>query len=194
MSIVPSGSPSVFASSAQVGGILEMYRLLLAELVQIDARVIAMIAVLAAFVHGARLWGWYSRRVWAVPLLWVLILGYAWLVLGFALQALAQFGWIAAPPALHAFAAAIGVLSLGMMSRVALGHTGRLLQPARVMTWAFASINLAMLLRVFGPLLLPALASFAIVGAGLLWLAAFAIFVWVYWPILIRARVDGRPG
>ena len=81
-----------------------------------------------------------------------------------------------------------------MMARVALGHTGRLLQPVGAMTWAFVLINLAMLLRVLVPLFAAVLETPAVLGAGILWLTAFTIFVWIYLPLLIRARVDGKPG
>ena len=171
-----------------------MLLFMLGVLFEVNDNVIALLAAIAALVHGLRLWGWHSKHLWQVPLLWVLLLGYAWLVLGFVLTLFVYLGLLTPMLALHAFAAAIGVLCLGMMSRVALGHTGRLLQPAKVMAWAFALINLAMLLRVSGPLFVPALEHLAVMGAAILWIAAFAIFIWIYAPILIRARVDGKPG
>jgi len=156
----------------------------------------ALLAALAAVLHGSRLAGWYTRRVWSVPLLWVLHLGYAWLPLGFALLALAAAGVAPAQSsALHAFTAGgIGVLTLGMMARVSLGHTGRLLEAPPVMTWAFVAINLAALLRVVPPLLMPAVMGPALLASGLLWIAAFALFVFVYVPMLLRPRADGKPG
>lgn len=156
----------------------------------------ALLAALAAVLHGSRLAGWYTGRVWGVPLLWVLHLGYAWLPLGFALLALAAAGVVpSASPALHAFTAGgIGVLTLGMMARVSLGHTGRLLEAPPVMTWAFVAINLAALLRVVPPLLMPAVTAPALLASGLLWIAAFALFGFVYAPMLLRPRVDGKPG
>jgi len=173
---------------------LSMVALLLVELLQLDPRLIAVVAVVAAIVNGLRLWGWYSHRVWQVPLLWVLVLGYGWLVLGFIMTAAAMLGLIVESFALHAFAAAISVLSLGMMARVALGHTGRLLQPARAMTWAFVLLNIAMFLRVFASLIFPAAVNVLIFFAGFLVSVAFVIFVAVYLPILSKARIDGRPG
>ncbi len=167
---------------------------MLAALMSAETWIMSLVALAAAFVHGLRLWGWHARELWRLPLLWVLLLGYAWLVLGFVLTALVGVGWVAPMLALHAFSAAIAVLIMGMMARVALGHTGRLLQPRGVMAWAFALINLAMLVRVFGPLFIPALENLVVMAAGVLWIVAFTIFVWVYTPLLIRARVDGKPG
>lgn len=161
-----------------------------------DTPLTAWLAGLAAAVHAIRLAGWYTPRFWAVPLLWVLHLGYAWIALGFALLALAAAGWdAAASSALHAFTAGgIGVLTLGMMARVALGHTGRLLEPAPVMTWAFVAVNLAALFRVATPLALPHATLEGMALSGALWTIAFALFAALYAPILLRPRVDGRPG
>ena len=169
---------------------------LLAALIAPDSFVTALFAALAAAVHGIRLAGWYTRKVWSVPLLWILHLGYAWIALGFALLALSAAGFgAAAGSALHAFTAGgIGVLTLGMMARVSLGHTGRLLEPAPAMTWAFVAINLAALIRVAVPLVPPADYGMGMGAAGLAWLAAFGLFAAIYTRILLRPRVDGKPG
>jgi uncharacterized protein involved in response to NO len=131
-----------------------------------------------------------------VPLLWILHLGYAWIALGFALLALSAAGLGSATgSSLHAFTAgSIGVLTLGMMARVALGHTGRMLEPAPLMTWAFVAVNLAALIRVGVPLFQPALYGAGMAVAGLAWMAAFGLFSAIYAPILLRPRVDGKPG
>jgi uncharacterized protein involved in response to NO len=169
---------------------------LLAALLVPNSFVTALLAAIAAGVHGTRLAGWYTRKLWSVPLLWVLHLGYAWIVLGFVLLALSAAGWgLAASSALHAFTAgAIGTLTLGMMARVSLGHSGRMLEPAPLMTWAFVAINCAALIRVALPLVLPAAWSAGMAVAGLLWMAAFGLFAVFYAPILLRPRVDGKPG
>jgi len=169
---------------------------LLAALIAPDALVTALLAALAAGVHGIRLAGWYTSKYWSVPLLWVLHLGYAWVALGFALLALAAAGITAtAVSALHAFTAGgIGVLTLGMMARVSLGHTGRILEPAPMMTRAFVAINLAALIRVALPLLFPGVYSQIMAAAGVAWMAAFGLFVLLYAKMLLRPRVDGKPG
>ena len=169
---------------------------LIAALIAPDSLVTALLAAIAATVHGIRLTGWYTRKFWAVPLLWILHLGYAWITLGFALLALSAAGMSTATlSALHAFTAGgIGVLTLGMMARVSLGHTGRLLEPAPVMTLAFVAINLAALTRVVLPLLFPAAYAPIMTAAGVVWVAAFGVFVVVYAPMLLRPRADGKPG
>jgi uncharacterized protein involved in response to NO len=169
--------------------------LALSELLELPTAAVAAIAVLGALSHAIRWWGWHERRVWSVPLLWVLYLGYGWVVVGFALKALAAAGQVTPFLALHAFTVGgIGVMTLGIMARVALGHTGRPLQPAKAAVWAFALINLATLARVALPLEAPRWYVSSIALAGGLWMAAFLLFLAVYAPILIRPRVDGRPG
>ena len=167
--------------------------LLLESLVPLPGLVALALGV-AAIIHAVRWWGWYSKLIWPVPLLWVLHLGYLWLVLGFALKSMALMGIASDVLALHALAAAISVLCLGMMARVALGHTGRKLEIARLMVWAFALLNIAMVVRVLGPMLVPGMALQVVVFSGVLWALAFSIFLLIYIPILIRARVDGQPG
>ncbi|MDA8128793.1 MAG: NnrS family protein [Betaproteobacteria bacterium] len=169
---------------------------LVAALVAPNSPVTALLAAVTASMHAIRLGGWYTPKVWTVSLLWILHLGYAWIALGFALLAVSAAGWSAAAgPALHAFTVgAIGTLTLGMMARVSLGHTGRPLEPPPVMTLAFVAINLAALIRVALPLAFPAAYASVLDAAGLVWIAAFGLFAWRYGPMLLRPRVDGKPG
>jgi len=169
---------------------------LIAALMTPDSIVTAILAAIAATVHFIRLAGWYTGKLWSVPLLWILHLGYGWIVLGFALLAWSSAGMMAAgSSALHAFTAGgIGVLTLGMMARVSLGHSGRILESAPAMTLAFVAVNFAALIRVTLPLLYPAAPAQWIEVAGLAWILAFGLFVVIYAPILLRPRVDGKPG
>jgi uncharacterized protein involved in response to NO len=89
---------------------------------------------------------------------------------------------------------AIGTLTLGMMARVSLGHTGRMLAAPGPMTAAFVSITLAALARVLLPWLAPGHYLAGLVVAGVFWVLAFTVFLVVYAPILVRPRMDGRPG
>jgi uncharacterized protein involved in response to NO len=152
-------------------------------------------ALVLAAVQAMRLAGWHDRRVWGTPILAVLYAGYLWLVAGLALDGLAGLGLVAPFPALHALTAgAIGVFTLGMMARVALGHTGREMRSSRPTNVAFVLVNLAALVRVGATLLLPGAYASWILLSGLLWALAFALFLLVYAPILVSPRADGRPG
>jgi uncharacterized protein involved in response to NO len=165
------------------------------DLMEATPIAVIVIGIVAAIGHATRLAGWYQKTVWSVPLLWVLHLGYAWLVAGFVLTALSAAGLINPMLALHAFTTGgIGTITLGMMARVALGHTGRALHVGAAMTWAFVFANLAGTSRVFLPILSPARYSEWVELAGVLWTLAFTLFVISYARVLIQPRVDGRPG
>ena len=85
---------------------------------------------------------------------------------------------------------AIGSIVRAVTTRVALGHSGRPLQPARATVVAYWVLMLAVLMRVLGPLVGKHYLLVVYLSA-LGWIAAFAIFTWVYWPILTRPRADG---
>lgn len=169
--------------------------LTLAQLFGLGGWPVALLAFALAITQGWRLWGWYHPGVWPIPILWVLYTGYAWLVMAFVFLGLTQLGLF--PPSLtaHAFTlGAFGVLTLGMMARVALGHTGRPMRSASAMNLGFVLMNVATTIRVFAVYLAPKWYLIWIILAGALWLVAFAIFLAIYTPILLRPRIDGRPG
>jgi uncharacterized protein involved in response to NO len=154
------------------------------------------VTAVATLAHAVRLSGWFDRRVWSVPLLWILHIGHGWLVVGFALQTLSATALMRPQLALHAFTTgAIGALTLGMMARVSLGHTGRPLQAAPSLVGAFVLVNMAALLRVIGAWWVPDEWYVSlIVASGAPWVAAFTLFLAKYAPILTKQRADGRAG
>ncbi|CAK0763823.1 conserved membrane hypothetical protein [uncultured Gammaproteobacteria bacterium] len=167
------------------------------ELIAPTGPLTALAALAAAGVHGLRLSGWRGERVMNQPILWVLHIGYGWLVIGLALKGLAALAPAAVPPtvALHALTAgAIGTLTLGMMTRVGLGHTGRMLEVSRPIAISYLLIILAAVLRTAGPLLAPEITDRVMRTSGMLWLVAFGVFFVTYLPILTSPRPDGRPG
>ena len=155
----------------------------------------APLAAGLAVTQAVRIYRWYDNRIWGIPILWVLYTGFGWLVLGLLLTALAEIGSFQANLAVHALTAGgIGVFTFGMMARVALGHTGRELKPARIIEIFFIIINLVPLIRVFGPALLPEQYSIWINISGGIWVISFLVFTLIYAPILLKPRVDGHPG
>ena len=129
-------------------------------------------------------------------MLWVLHAGHAWIAVALFLRAALDLGLdLPASAPDHAFTiGGIGVLTLGMMARTARGHTGRPLEATRLMTAAFTIINLAAIVRVFGPIAAPEFQVPVIGLSGLLWAVAFVLYLVEYVPILLGPRVDGRPG
>jgi uncharacterized protein involved in response to NO len=151
--------------------------------------VTGLLAFAAALVHGFRLSRWKGFKTTSNPLLFVLHAAYTWLPIGYALLGCAVFGWLFTPTtALHALTmGAIGSIVLAVTTRVALGHTGRPLHAARATVVAYWIFMLAVLVRVLGPLS-GAFYMRMIDLSAACWMLAFAIFTWVYWPILTRPR------
>ncbi len=156
----------------------------------------ATFAVLLTLLHLLRLSGWYTSKIWSKSLVWVLVVAYAFFILGFALKALSITSGISPFLSVHAYTVGgIGMLTIGMMSRVALGHTGRnVFEPPAIVFWSFAILLVGVIVRVVFPLFNMDLYLYWIGISQLLWIIAFAVFVFVYAPMLLSARVDGRDG
>jgi uncharacterized protein involved in response to NO len=139
---------------------------------------------------------WGARGSLGIPLLWILHFGCAWVPIGLGLRALSALTpAVPASLATHALTAgAISSLTLGMMARVALGHTGRPLHAPKPMTLSFVLVTLAAVARVFAPLLNQGWYRLSLFVAGSAWVAAFAIYCVVYVPMLVAPRVDGKAG
>jgi uncharacterized protein involved in response to NO len=151
-------------------------------------------ALVAAIANGARLAFWGGAGARKEPIVWVLHLGYAWIVAGLALSALAAFTEVV-PRAIasHAFGTgAIGTMIIAVMSRASLGHTGRRLIAPRSIVWAYHLVTLAAVLRVAGPSIAPQHYSIVLAAAGFAWIGAFFLFALVYAPILTTPRVHTK--
>jgi uncharacterized protein involved in response to NO len=156
----------------------------------------AILAALLFALHMIRLVDWHTRGIWKKPLLWVLYLGYGGATFGFLLKALAPFSTLSPSLALHAFAlGGIGMITAGMMSRIALGHTGRdIQQHSPLLAPIFILLIAAYVARVLLPMIAQANYPWWLGIAQAAWVIAFALFVWVYAAILVKPRADGMPG
>ena len=151
----------------------------------------------AGLAVGLRLARWCGQATLREPLLWILHLGYGWLAVGFILLAINGLLPLLPPTtALHALTAgAIGTMTLAVMTRASLGHTGRPLVAGHGTTAIYVLVTLAALLRLLAPLggihyvLLLA-------AAGAAWSGAFGLFALLYAHPLALPRVKdgtGRP-
>jgi uncharacterized protein involved in response to NO len=158
--------------------------------------VLAGVCLLTAILGSLRLSRWQFRESWRRPILWVLSVGFGGILLGLVVKAVAVFHPnIPNRGATHFLTVGgIGILTLGMMSRVALGHTGRPLQVSRLMAFAFLLISLAALIRGLGPLVYPDHYFLSLEISGGLWTVAFLCYLWTYIPILLAPRPDGKSG
>ena len=167
----------------------------LADLVAPRSTASGALALAAALAIAARMAGWQSLRTWRDPLLWSLHAGLVWVALGLALVAASDLGG-ALPPAagLHALTAgAMGSMLLAVMTRVALGHTGRALRLPRGAVLCYALVYLGALLRV-GAAAFPGVHPPLLATAGISWALAFALYAALFAPILCAPRIDGQPG
>lgn len=182
---------------ASVLALVALALLAVAETATSNPMVTGSISLAAGIVNGLRMKGWGSLATLRHPILWILHVGYGWLVVGLILRGLADLFAIVPPDAgLHALTVgAVGSMVLGMMSRVALGHTGRSIIPARATVIAYWLLNAAALSRVVTPVIFSGtLYHPGIVVSGILWSSSFLLFTIVYLPVLARPRADGRPG
>lgn len=137
---------------------------------------------------------WKPWAVWRKPLLWILYLGYAGLGAGL-LVAAAQAAGLALRSAVHVHVIAVGgfsVLIIGMVTRTALGHLGRALALDRSMLLSYGLMLLAAALRLLA--LWPSTFSgLALQGSALAWVGALGLYLWRFFPLMIRPRPDATP-
>lgn len=186
----------LFIEILAIGSVLLLILMSVWGLGNIPFILLFSVCALGFISHGVRLARWGGQYCLGTPLLWSLHLAYAFIPLGMLLLLLWSMGLIASLSiALHSFTVgAMAGMVLAMISRVSLGHTGRPLKPEKLMSFAFAAITLAALIRTIAAMLWPSLFNYFMLSTSALWIVAFGLFLWFYLPILFRPRVDGLPG
>jgi len=154
-----------------------------------DLRLAGVILVIAAVLNAWRLARWAGGATLAEPLLFILHIGYGWVVMGAALLGLSLLDvGVPVASAIHALTAgAIGVMILAVMPRVTLGHTGRELTANRSTVVIFILINVAAIMRVAASWNMGGM-TILLVLSGICWIAAFGLFEIVYGPMLLTPR------
>ena len=148
--------------------------------------------VLAGLLHLVRQARWAPHRTLREPLVAILHAAYFFVTLGFILTGAADLshGRIAVSAGIHAWTTgAIGTMTLAVMTRASLGHTGHPLAATRVTVAIYVAVMLAALLRIASALA-PELTLILLPAAGVAWIVAFTGFVLAYGPMLSRRRVD----
>jgi len=148
-------------------------------------------------VSSIRLYNWHTRGIWSKPLLWGLYGAFIFITLGLLLFALLPYSpLLSRSMAYHAFAfGGIALITVSMMSRVTLGHTGRnIQQPSCWINIAQVLLLIGAIIRVFGPFILPAYYAGWILIAQLLWIIGFSLFVVTNFTFLTQPRIDGSEG
>lgn len=141
----------------------------------------------AAACHALRLVRWRGWQAVREPLVLILHLGYAWLAVGFALAAMSILGLsLPSTTAIHALTAgAIGTMTLAIMTRATLGHSGRPLSASKATSLIYVLVITGALLRITAPWM-PIDYLSALTLAGVAWSGAFVIFAFAYGPMFIN--------
>ncbi|MGM8898424.1 MULTISPECIES: NnrS family protein [unclassified Psychrobacter] len=149
-----------------------------------------------AVVNIVRLVGWYHRGIWQKPLLWSLYIAFMGMCLSFLLYALQPWLGYAHSIAMHGLAiAGVGMMTVTMMTRVSLGHTGRSIhQPPKTVNIMYILMVLVFMSRVLLPLADMSHYLLWIMIAQGAWIACFVLFCISYLPMLARPRPDGLFG
>ena len=155
----------------------------------------AQLCFITAVFHLVLLWGWRPLATRSKPILWILHISYLWIPMGFIFMGLAQLGLMTIYPALHIFGiGATGGLIIAMITRTALGHTGRLLIAGSGEIACYLGIQATLIVWLlanskhnvwFYPLM---------VVAGFCWIGVFLVYLIKYFPMLTKPRADGKPG
>ncbi|RYE73960.1 MAG: short-chain dehydrogenase, partial [Hyphomicrobiales bacterium] len=152
----------------------------------------ALIAAVAAALHALRLVRWRGAGTLEEPLLVVLHLGYGFVPLGLIALAAAALGWLSAPSALHILTVGgIGVMTLAVMTRATLGHTGRTLAASATTSLSYLALISAAVIRPFAELL-PDHYHVILAASGAGWILAFGLFTFEYGVMLVSPRVESR--
>ena len=151
---------------------------------------VATLFIFTAIIHAIRVFRWKFSVTLNTPLVWSLHISYWCIVFGLLMFGLSVIGVVSHSQAIHTLTVgAMATMILSMISRVSLGHTGRMIVVGKTMTFAFASIILAFFMRVFGTYFIDNYIH-VLTLTVLLWTIAFGCFIVVYLPILLKPRLS----
>lgn len=159
-------------------------------IVQPQALVTGWLWVAAGLLNLVRLMRWYGWLTWREPLVLTLHVGFAWVVLALLVMGSAILGvGLSITDAIHALTTgAVGAMTLAVMTRASLGHTGRPKHAGLLTVCIYLLVNVGALLRVFGPSLD---SSHLVLGlAAMSWSSAYLLFALIYGPFLLRPSLD----
>jgi len=154
-----------------------------------------VLAIAAGVAAGARLAGWRTAATLGEPIVWSLHAGYGMLALGLVAWGLAGLGIGSEVGALHILGiGAVGGMTLAVMSRASIGHSGRALHAPGPVALAYGLIPAAVALRWAASTWPGTLYYVGTLGAGLLWSFAFTLYLIALWPIWTSPRAGREAG
>ncbi len=179
-----------------IASLLFFFTFFIADLFYPNKYLLTISALGVAVVNIVRLMGWYHRGIWQKPLLWSLFVAFLGMCVSFILYALQPWLGYNHSIAVHGLSiAGVGMMTVAMMARVSLGHTGRSIHtPPKTVNIMFGLMVLVFVSRVFLPLFDMSHYLLWIMIAQSAWIACFVVFCISYLPMLARQRPDGLFG
>lgn len=157
---------------------------------KLPTMLIAILFIITSVIHAIRVFRWKFSVTLTTPLVWSLHLSYWCIVIGLLMFGLAEIGVVSHSQAIHTLTVgSMATMILSMISRVSLGHTGRMIVVGKTMTFAFMCIILAFIVRVFGIYFIDNYIH-VISLTVLLWTIAFGCFIVIYLPILFKPKMS----
>ena len=158
-----------------------------------EGAILAVTAFISALIHAIRMRRYHTRRILGDPMILILHVGYGWVIVGLLLLGVTALNILPFSISLHAFTVgAIGSMTLGMMCRLALAHTGRNLNATKLTVLIFALLQCAAFMRVFGLVIAPDITEQWLIGSAMLWALCFFLYILIYVPILWKPDLDER--
>ncbi len=159
--------------------------------VQPQALMTGWLLVAAGLVNLIRLLRWYGWITWREPLVLILHVGYGWLAISLLILGAAIMGVaLRQEDAVHVLTTgAVGSMTLAIMTRASLGHTGRPRHAGPMTEMIYMLVNVGAMLRVFGPTT-DLSTSFILGLSAMVWSSAYVLFAIVYGPFLLRPSLD----
>lgn len=154
-----------------------------------DAQMTGVVLILAGALQAVRLARWAGERTWRDRLVLILHVAYAFVPIGFVLIGLSSWGLMSSAAGIHAWTAgAMGIMTLAVMSRASLGHTGRALVASAVVQVLYVLLVVSTLARICAAIHLD-WSDVLLHTSGLSWATAFIGFALAYWNVFTRPRV-----
>ena len=155
----------------------------------------AIVCLFTGLIQLKMLWGWNPLATVSKPIVLVLHAAYLWIPLGFILLGLSALGFVTIYIPVHAFGiGATAGLIIGMITRTAMGHTGRPLIAGVIETLAYTLVQATAIFWMLAHAFSGTWFHSALGWAGICWCTAFILYLFKYFPWLTKPRLDGQPG
>jgi uncharacterized protein involved in response to NO len=153
-----------------------------------DNAATGVLLIAAAAFNLVRLCRWAGDRTLADRLVLILHVGYLFVPIGFLLGGLAAFDIVPPSAGIHAWTVgAIGLMTLAVMTRATLGHTGQELAASSGTQAVYLLAAGAAVARICAAIH-PAWSEVLLPVSALGWIGAFAGFSALYGPLLCRPK------